>query len=270
MAGKEVPDSYNVADLTPMLDTRGFLLHYIEETPSTMLLAEAHIKNGNRLPAVFLANHQTQGQGREGRVWTDRAGASLLVSVGMQSEESLTPVFADLVALRVCRTLRRQGIDRAQVKYPNDIVVDGKKAGGILVKNVYDGDRYLGTNIGIGLNVHYTEQEVEGYGKDYPATALDVYTPAHSRATLLIALLEGIKELPTEAQIFTANRSFQDKSNELWREYSSVLGKKVQIESDEAVVVKGSVMDTQIGRGILINERWFSRFDTSMKVRVIS
>lgn len=273
MAGETLVP-YNLKTLQPKMERLGYYFQYTPETPTTMILAEDHIRAGGAVPAVFLTDHQTEGQGRDGRVWTDTAGRSILTSIGSGIQESNISIFADLVALSVCRALRENGIRQAKIKYPNDLVIDDKKAGGILVKNVYNGTNYLGTNTGIGINIHYSEEEVRDYGRDYPATALAVYNPRIQRQELLVAVVGSIRNLSDEAEIFAKNAHCRQAYNDLWREYSSVLGKKVQLESAEDVLVQGYVASTEIGRGIFIESasgsRWFNRFDTSMKVRLLN
>lgn len=274
MAGETLVP-YNLKTLQPKMERLGYLFQYTPQTPTTMSLAEDHIRSGGAVPAVFLTDHQTQGQGRgERRAWIDTENRSILVSVGIQMEESLIPIFSDLVALVTCRSLRRNGINDASIKYPNDLVVEGKKTGGMLVRNVYDETKHLGVNVGIGINVHYTEEEVSDYGTDYPATALAVYNPNIQRQILLLDILGSIKDLPTEAQIFAKNPHYRQQYNDLWIKYSLLLGKKIQVESGKDIMVRGHVMDTQIGRGILVkdalNDRWFNEFGMTTKVRVVN
>lgn len=274
MAGGETLDPYNLNTLQPQIERLGYLFQYTPQTPTTMRLAENHIRSGGVIPAVFLTDHQTQGIGREGRVWTDTQGKSILVSVGMQIEEATTPIFSDLVALVTCQALRGNGAVGARIKYPNDLVADDKKTGGMLVINVYDGTEHLGVNIGIGINVHYAEEEVRNYGRDYPATALAVYNPNIRRQTLLVEILQSLRNLPTKAHILALNPHYRQTFDDLWREYSSILGREIQVESGEDIVVKGQVVDTRIGGGILVKDdlssKWFNRFNTTMKVRLVN
>lgn len=275
MPRKERLDSYNLNTLETSVRGLGFQFFYTPETATTMVSVDNHVRQRTGLPVVYLADHQTQGQGRgEGRVWMDTKGSSVLVSVGLQAEEAITPILSDLIALVTCRALRRNGVSNAKVKYPNDLVVDGKKTGGMLVRNTYDGTEYLGVNVGIGINVHYTEGEVRDYGTDYSATALAVYNPHIQRQELLISILSSLRDLPSEAKILAVNAHYRQTQDDLWREYSLVLGKDVQVESGEDIMVKGHVMETQIGRGILIKDalgsRWFNQFGLTTKVRLVN
>ena len=115
--------------------------HYAEETPSTQLLLPPEAGHG----AVALAEHQTQGRGRLGRVWVDERGTGLAVSVSLRPPPpvarwpELTLVGARAVASAIGA--------RATIKPPNDVLVDGRKAAGILGEA---SDRVV---LGIGVNV---------------------------------------------------------------------------------------------------------------------
>lgn len=106
-------------------------------------------------PCLLVAEHQTAGRGRMGRIWHAEAGASLTFSlalplalpdwsglslaVGCAMAEALEPVI--------------DGAPRLQLKWPNDLWLDGRKLGGILIETVTAGDQRIAV-IGIGLNVH--------------------------------------------------------------------------------------------------------------------
>lgn len=273
MRAEFVGDPYNLKTLVPHLEDLGYQFHYTPQTPTTMVLAEEYARSGNEEPAVFLTDHQTQGRGREERVWLDKPGASVLTTGILGIKDSTIPTFADMVALHVASVLRSVPlIANVCIKYPNDLVIDDKKVGGLLVTNLYDeGRKYLGTSVGIGINVHYTEGELTDYPTDYGATALDLHTPKpNSRQEVVLALFRGMRFLAIDAEVFTTNLQTQQDLNNLWRAHSAVLGRMVQVEADNEVFIRGRVVDTQIGRGILLGgrERWFNQFNTKMKVRL--
>jgi BirA family biotin operon repressor/biotin-[acetyl-CoA-carboxylase] ligase len=119
----------------------GRTLYYAEETGSTQKLLPADAPHG----AVALAEHQTEGRGRLGRVWVDEPGAGLALSVvlhpppPMARWPELTLVAAEAVAGAIG--------EEASIKHPNDVLVGGRKAAGVLAEA---GDRVV---LGIGVNV---------------------------------------------------------------------------------------------------------------------
>ena len=134
-------------DLTPdvvlprLRGSFGRPYYYAAETESTQRLAPADAPHG----AVALAEHQTAGRGRLGRVWLDEPGAGLTFSVVLfppppiASWPTLTLVAAHAVAAAV-------GNDAA-IKEPNDVLLDGRKVAGILAEAA---ERVV---VGIGVNV---------------------------------------------------------------------------------------------------------------------
>ncbi|HEX5096640.1 MAG TPA: biotin--[acetyl-CoA-carboxylase] ligase [Acidimicrobiia bacterium] len=103
---------------------------------------------------VAVADTQTAGRGRLGRTWVAPPGASLLVSVLLRQNVAVTrahllTVAAGLAAIDAVRSLA--AID-AQLKWPNDVVVDDRKLAGILAEA--NGDAVV---LGMGLNVHWTD-----------------------------------------------------------------------------------------------------------------
>jgi BirA family transcriptional regulator, biotin operon repressor / biotin---[acetyl-CoA-carboxylase] ligase len=112
--------------------------HWAEETPTTQRMLPPDAVHG----AVAVAERQTEGRGRLGRTWTDSA---LMFSVALHPPPpvarwpELTLVAAHAVADAIG--------DRASIKHPNDVLVDGRKAAGILAEA---GERVV---LGIGINV---------------------------------------------------------------------------------------------------------------------
>lgn len=269
---REILDPYKRDVLEKQLP--GYHLHYIPETTSTMTLAEEHYRAGGEFPSIFLTDHQTKGVGREGRSWVDKAEASILVSGLVAVDESSLPSFPDMIALYACKIISNVTGVEGKIKYPNDLVIKNKKTGGLLVLNIYEGDQYKGTNIGIGINIHYTKDEVDHIPTDYGATALDLHTYSpNPRQPLLVAIFTKLQSLAVDTGVFQTNLQTQQDQNNLWRSYSSLLGREIQVEEEDDVLVRGRVVDTQIGEGIYIENtfrvRQFNQFSPKMKVRLL-
>jgi BirA family biotin operon repressor/biotin-[acetyl-CoA-carboxylase] ligase len=116
--------------------------YYEAQTPSTQRLAPADAPHG----AVALAEHQTEGRGRLGRVWVDEPGSGLTFSVVLRPP----PPVAEWPSLTIAAAEAVAGAigEGAAIKEPNDVLVDGRKAAGILAEAV--DDRVV---LGIGVNV---------------------------------------------------------------------------------------------------------------------
>jgi BirA family biotin operon repressor/biotin-[acetyl-CoA-carboxylase] ligase len=142
--------------------------HYATETGSTQRMLPPDAEHG----AVALAEHQTEGRGRLGRVWIDEPGAGLTFSVllcpppPVARWPELTLVTARAVATAVG--------DGATIKDPNDVLVGGRKVAGILAEA---SDRVV---VGIGVNIGAAPWEGAGFVE-------------RDRLDLLVAILDELE-----------------------------------------------------------------------------
>jgi len=148
----------------------------VESCESTQLLVDTSLAEG----ALVVADHQTAGRGRLGRVWEDVPGRSLLLSVLLRpaAPMPLWPELSLIAGGAVARAIA------GEVRPPNDVFLNGKKVAGILPEATQG--RVV---LGIGVNVNQTEDELPA-DTVKPATSLLVETGAeHSRAELLARTL---------------------------------------------------------------------------------
>ncbi len=121
------------------------------------LLSENLCQNGS----VIMADVQTQGKGQRGNIWLSESGKNLLSSFIFKSDNLSVDRQATLTwatSLSLIETLRKFNIE-VQVKWPNDIVVAGKKIAGILIENQLQGSKINCSIIGIGVNLNQTSFE---------------------------------------------------------------------------------------------------------------
>jgi BirA family biotin operon repressor/biotin-[acetyl-CoA-carboxylase] ligase len=107
--------------------------------------------------SLVLANEQTAGRGRFQRRWYTPPDAALAFSLILRPRESeegqQSLLFTGLGAVAVCEALERLYGLRPQIKWPNDVLVTGKKVCGILSEAHWQGEKLLGIVLGIGINV---------------------------------------------------------------------------------------------------------------------
>lgn len=122
---------------------------YLPEVDSTNRWAKEHLDRFGPVGAVYSTN-QTAGRGRLGRSWVNASGQALYYSAVLKTplaQPSTLPLFASLA---VCDALkRRYGVD-CRIKWPNDILLNGKKLAGILCEVAPDGRTLIA---GIGINL---------------------------------------------------------------------------------------------------------------------
>lgn len=105
---------------------------------------------------TIVANQQTNGKGQRGRTWVDTAGQSLLMSMIVAPKHTLSEQFLFNSAVAVAIVNELQDLlptTRVNIKWPNDIIVNDKKAGGILIENILRGSNWAYSVVGLGLNL---------------------------------------------------------------------------------------------------------------------
>jgi BirA family biotin operon repressor/biotin-[acetyl-CoA-carboxylase] ligase len=178
-----VLDSLAPESVLPRLRGRfGRPYAYFESAPSTQLLLEPEAPEG----ALVAADEQTAGRGRLGRRWLAPAGTSLLCSLQLTpavSPERLPELTG--VAARACGdTIQATTGLEPELKFPNDILVGGRKVAGILAEA-----REGRVVLGVGINVNVAEDDLPTE-VERPATSLLIETGRETdRAELLVELL---------------------------------------------------------------------------------
>jgi BirA family biotin operon repressor/biotin-[acetyl-CoA-carboxylase] ligase len=127
-------------------------IEFFDEIDSTNDALKRAAKNGAAHGTLYVAESQTRGRGRQGRTWLGERGESILASVLLRVEcdPRRLPPLAIVAGLA---TRDAVGGD-AKIKWPNDVLVGGKKVAGILVEAVLSGTRVDAVVVGVGINVH--------------------------------------------------------------------------------------------------------------------
>jgi len=178
-----VADSLAPRAVQPLLAGRfGHVYRYEELCTSTQRLLHDDDPEG----AVAVAEEQTEGRGRLGRTWHAPARTSVLVSVLLRPEiePSRLPELSLVAGGAVAEAIADvTGIDPA-IKFPNDVLVDGRKVAGILAESS-EGRVVLG----VGVNANQTADELPGDAQTQPTSLRIELDEPVDRAALLAAIL---------------------------------------------------------------------------------
>ncbi|CAN5759382.1 hypothetical protein BH20ACT14_BH20ACT14_16660 [soil metagenome] len=161
---------------------------YEPECESTQqLLVDSGLPEG----AVAATDHQTGGRGRLGRTWEEPAGSSVLVSVLLHPPaERRLPELSLVAALAVAETVELAVVLAAQVKWPNDVMLNRRKVAGIL-SELSDGT----VVVGIGINVNQTRDQLPLGAPTEPASLRTATGTTYDRAVLLGSLLMRLERM---------------------------------------------------------------------------
>ncbi|MCD1260263.1 biotin--[acetyl-CoA-carboxylase] ligase [Paenibacillus athensensis] len=193
------PAKLSAAELLSGLATQtmGHKLHIYDEVDSTQLVAHALIAQGASEGTLVLAESQTAGRGRMGRKWHSPPGKGIWMSLVLKP---LIPVYfmpqlTLLTAVALCRSIQQVCGADIGIKWPNDLLIGGKKVSGILLESSGEDERlkYVIAGIGISANLLAADYPEELRGI---ATSLAIETGAEVRREKLIqAFLLEFEEL---------------------------------------------------------------------------
>lgn len=160
-----VPDALHADDLLARFDGDQIIgrdIRVFQETTSTSDVAEKLARDGVKEGVVVFAESQTKGRGRLGRKWVSPAGKGLWFSVllrpQMRPQEATRMTVATAVAVR--RAIQKQTGLQPAIKWPNDLLLGGRKIAGILTELAADPDQIKHLIIGIGIDANLAEEDL--------------------------------------------------------------------------------------------------------------
>lgn len=215
-------------------------VHYVAEADSTMVLAREMARKGCPHMTVVIAGRQKQGRGRLRRVWLSAKGGlyfTLVLRPDIATE--LAPRVNFLAGLVLARVLRRMYDIQAMVKWPNDILVEGRKLVGMLSEMEAEADMVTSMNIGIGINVNNRPRP-----KEQEATSLKQLLHRNvSRARLLADFLDEF-----ERQF---NPDAIENVIDVWKKYTETIGRLVRIVTTRETT-EGQAVDVDVSGALLL------------------
>jgi BirA family biotin operon repressor/biotin-[acetyl-CoA-carboxylase] ligase len=218
----------SLRELAPRTGWVGSRIDYHAEVDSTNRVADALARAGAPEGTLVVADAQTAGRGRLGRSWFSPPGTSLFLSLVLRPEIRADAahgyVFAAAVAVAEAATAWLPPGAPVEIKWPNDVLVGGRKVSGINLPAQLDGDRVAWLVLGIGVNVNLLEA-------DFPpelraiATSLRIAAgSAQDRVAFAEELLERL-----EAQIGRLREHGLGPVLDLYRDYFRMRGSRVRV-----------------------------------------
>jgi BirA family biotin operon repressor/biotin-[acetyl-CoA-carboxylase] ligase len=241
--------------------TIGRRIIHLDEVTSTNDVAKRHAKEGEAEGLVIVAKRQTQGRGRQGREWVSPEGGlylSILLRPGFDPKElTRLTVYS---AVPVAKAIEKVTGLRTEMKWPNDIQIEGRKVAGLLVEGSSQQGKIAYVVLGIGINVNTAPQELGVEG----ASSLSEET---GRTIDLEQLLdEVLRELRSHYERFLKGEYPKDdyvrRSSILGHQIEAVVGREVlrgkalHLAPDGALVIKSE-------EGLVLRLAWVN--DTSIR-----
>jgi len=217
-------------------------IHHFQEIGSTMGVARELARKGAKEGTIVIAESQTRGRGRLGREWLSPKGGIYFTLV---LRPEISPAYAPrinlMASVAVAKAIRKTFGLKAELKWPNDVLIKGRKVCGILAEMEAEMDKVNFINLGIGINANTSISQYEK-----TATSLkEELRKEVSRKQLLNSML---KEIAKQQALLTENKLLEE-----WKKLSATLnklvkivapgeeitGRAIDIDTNGALVIKG-------------------------------
>lgn len=215
-------------------------IYLYEKVTSTNDVAIEMAKKLSPHGTLVVADRQTEGRGRAGRKWLTLPGSALALSIILRPEYSLGNGLGEVTALGAIAVVEQiTGLGaEASIKWPNDVLVRGRKVAGVLVEGSWVGGELDFIILGIGVNVHQASVPDDSQ-IDFPATCVDAEVGRESdRVDLLLGLVDSVgRWLP-----YLGEDPFLLK----WDQHLAFRGQEVIVEQPSGEIV-GKVLGIAAG-----------------------
>ncbi len=191
---------------------------YFKRLTSTMEAARREARKHQPEGTVILAGEQTAGRGRLKRAWIS-PGGNIALSLILYPEAAYLPYLVMIASLAAAVAIEGTTGLKTQIKWPNDILIAGKKAAGILIENEVKGGQVASAVVGIGINVALRPESISEIAATATSLEVELKRPVPREAIIsrLLAEFERLyAKLPDGKAIFKA-----------WRDRLATLGQPV-------------------------------------------
>ena len=239
---------------TSFIGRRIYLYQTVEST-QTIALSLAEREMDNLHGTVIVSEHQTKGRGRMGRRWISPTGG-IWLSIILQPKlkSSQITVLPLLSALSVSDVIKKMTKLNAKLKWPNDVVIDGRKVSGILLDVSTEADKISFVVIGIGVNVNIDikkiDSEIAKSAGFYDITSLqnELHGKEIEKFDFIRLLLENI-----ERYVFQLENEGAGEIIKKYKKISDTLGKEVIVKQSNEIL-QGVAVDIDENDGFLLIE----------------
>ncbi|MDF1579054.1 MAG: biotin--[acetyl-CoA-carboxylase] ligase [Desulfurivibrionaceae bacterium] len=229
----------------------GFPVRYLERTGSTNQVAIDMTKNGAPTDTVVAAESQAGGRGRLGRSWHSPAGSNLYFSMILRPAlppEDL-PKITLAAGLALCLAVEKVTDLSLMLKWPNDLLLDGRKLAGILAETVNIKGEPTAVVLGVGLNVNAGAAAFPADLRERATSLLIVTGHEYRRSELLAAIVSELKR-----QLRRFERSGFNGILAEWRKRDATLGRELTWLTRNGGIVRGVSLGPDDSGQLLIKD----------------
>jgi len=211
----------------------GTKFHYFQEIDSTNSHARRLAETGAPEGEVVIAERQFEGRGRLGRSWESPPYCNLYFSLLLRP--ALAPVHAPqmtlMAAVALADTVAAFVVEPPAIKWPNDILLQGKKVAGILTESSCDAKHIEFVILGIGVNLNFPRERMPETIRDRATSLMEVGGKTFSRENFLRRLIQDLDRCYGILEDFGF-----DAIAPRWEAYFALRGRRVRVEMIDEVI----------------------------------
>ncbi|HEY8500790.1 MAG TPA: biotin--[acetyl-CoA-carboxylase] ligase [Clostridia bacterium] len=229
-------DVFNRCAIASQLNTTvfGSNLIFYDEIDSTNNEVKRLAANGAAEGTVVVAETQSGGRGRRGRVWNSKPGLGICMSVLLKPD--ITPENVQVITLAaasaVCNAIMPFTGTKPGIKWPNDILMENRKVCGILTEMTAEPEKVHSVVVGIGINVNHRADDFSGELKNTAASLRCFSKNDIPRSLLAAKVLDEFEKIYLD---FIKNKSAERLLN-IWRSFSVTIGYDIIIYQGDKII----------------------------------
>ncbi len=225
--GKEDTEYIKASEIAKDLNTEyiGKNLYIYKEVSSTNTIAKFLSMNGVENGTVVISEKQTKAKGRSGKSWeSPLGGVWLSIILNPNVDHSKIPLITLATGVAVAKTLENIGVENPEIKWPNDIMINGKKVCGILTEAVAKFNTIESVIIGVGIDANLDVEQFPEDLQEGTTTLKEVLGREGNENSLIKTFLEEFEKISEQF----IHEGYEDILKE-WRKRSYSIGKIVEV-----------------------------------------
>jgi BirA family biotin operon repressor/biotin-[acetyl-CoA-carboxylase] ligase len=242
-------------EITSGLKTKVFgkQVYYFESIDSTQNQAMRMASNSANNGALVIAEKQTNGKGRLGRKWiSPKGGIWFSIILHPQFDISVITLFPIASALALSNAIEKTLNIKSELKWPNDITINGKKVAGMLVDASLESNKIENIVLGVGINFNVDVKQIEKMLKDTPnfygVASLGEQNKTIKPILLVQTFLNELEKICTLLNSKDTKKIIKD-----WTVKSSTIGQNVELNTKEGKI-KGKAIKIDHDGALVISE----------------
>ncbi len=212
------------------LDARGCdaIVHYARRVDSTNIEARRLLLADKPHPLFVISNTQSAGRGRLGRSWYGEDKGNLYITLAQHPNVAPERMagYTLWMGLSLCRFLAEKYGADIKLKWPNDLILKGKKIGGMLVEGHVDSDTVYGMTFGLGLNINGSFAKADAQVREMAGS---LFTQTGKRHNINAVAADIIECLAKANSAFFADESWRADLMQSWPQYDILQDKEIDV-----------------------------------------